>query len=762
METSQDLTRVQNCAIELMRGARHEYLTPEHVLYVLCSEPLFASLLESFIDVPVADFKEEITRYFATLDKVENPDNGEAIELSYQLNRAYQMVVSNAASSQCNAITIPHLINAILHLGTDSVACSLLCAYISDKAEFVSALTDAYGSGREDAYEDDDEMIIEDEDDVTLDDLDSLFGDSRQEAEPWRSHITDLTALLREHPESHNPLIGREAELERTIQVLCRCDKNNPLHVGEPGVGKTALVYGLTQRIIDGRVPERLRGSNVYLLDLGTLLAGTQYRGDFEKRMKMVMEGVSKAGNAIVYIDEIHNLVGAGAIGEGSLDASNMLKPYLENGAIRFIGSTTYAEYNRYFAKSQGIVRRFQQIDILEPSVEETVLILEGLRSRYEKFHGVVYDKGVFEHATKMAARYINDRFLPDKAIDLIDEAGALLEVANNQPAGIVTCNLVDQMLAKVCKVDSLADSDDDTARLEDLEQRISARIYGQDEAVRQVVEAVQMSHAGLMEEDKPVASFLFVGPTGVGKTEVAKVLSQELHLELIRFDMSEYAEKHTVAKLIGSPAGYVGYEDGGLLTDAVRKTPHCVLLFDEIEKAHPDVFNIFLQMMDYARLTDNKGRHADFRHAVIIMTSNAGAQYASQASVGFAGGISAGDAMLATVKRTFKPEFLARLSATVVFHDMDTTMATMILDKKLRDFSLRLETKNVSMDLTPAAHAAMLKEGFSQKSGAREMDRVIAQRLKPLFTRAILFGQLKNGGHATIDYQDNTFLLLP
>lgn len=440
------------------------------------------------------------------------------------------------------------------------------------------------------------------------------------------------------------------------------------MHVGEPGVGKTSLAYGLAARIEAREVPERLLDCRIYELDLGTLLAGTQYRGDFEKRLKTIMEGVRNEGRAIIYIDEIHNLIGAGRTGDGSMDASNMLKPYLESGDIRFIGSTTYEEYNRYFARSKGLVRRFQQIDILEPSIEETIHIVEGLKEKYEEFHGVTYQPDVIPYAVKASVRYISDRFLPDKAIDLVDEAGAYREI-HPIPSGeqIVDKTLITDVLARICKVDALAMKEEDTTSLETLHARISAKIYGQEEAVRQVVEAVQMSKAGLLDENKPLASLLFVGPTGVGKTEVAKVLASELGISLQRFDMSEYTEKHTVAKLIGSPAGYVGYEDGGLLTDAIRKTPNCVLLLDEIEKAHPDVFNILLQVMDYAVLTDNKGRKADCRHVVLIMTSNAGAQFARQASIGFSSQITAGEAMLKQVKKTFKPEFINRLSATVV-----------------------------------------------------------------------------------------------
>ena len=583
-----------------------------------------------------------------------------------------------------------------------------------------------------------------------------MEDEESHDRQQWKRLVTCLNDTVAEH----HPLIGRDKELERTIQVLCRKDKNNPLHVGEPGVGKTALVYGLTARIEKGDVPERLKGCKVFQMDLGTMLAGTQFRGDFEKRIKQVMEGVQKVGNAIVYIDEIHNLVGAGRGSDGSMDASNMLKPYMEQGSIRFIGSTTYDEYNRYFSKSRGIVRRFQQIDIQEPTVEETIRIIEGLQKQFEAFHHVKYKKEAITYAVEASAKYINERFLPDKAIDLIDEAGAYREIhPTDKKTQYVDKALINDILQRICKIDAMALKEDGNQTLETLEKRIKARIYGQDDAVRMVVEAVQMSKAGLLDENKPLASLLFVGPTGVGKTEVARVLALELGIQLVRFDMSEYTEKHTVAKLIGSPAGYVGYEDGGLLTDAIRKTPNCVLLLDEIEKAHQDIYNILLQVMDYASLTDNKGRKADFRNVVLIMTSNAGAQYAGQA-VGFDANTSRGEAMLRQVKKTFKPEFINRLSGTVVFHDMDLKMAGLILDKKLRELQEKLTLKNVVMRLSVEARKHLLNEGFTREYGAREMDRVIASQLKPLLMRAILFGKLKKGGEAYVDLQKGKLII--
>ena len=714
---------------------RHEFITPEHLLSAFLEQSPFASALNMcFCDTQELAFSLE--NYFTEELESVPADMDYELEVSTQLNELIQHAYLMIDYSSAEALNVPHLVQSMLQL-KESWACHILKeALEEDLPEFISQLISRY-----------EEVEVEDD----------LQTSPQEKSEPWRNFVTCLNDCLQDH----NPLIGREAELERTIQVLCRKEKNNPLHVGEPGVGKTSLAYGLAARIEAREVPERLLDCRIYELDLGTLLAGTQYRGDFEKRLKTIMEGVRNEGRAIIYIDEIHNLIGAGRTGDGSMDASNMLKPYLESGDIRFIGSTTYEEYNRYFARSKGLVRRFQQIDILEPSIEETIHIVEGLKEKYEEFHGVTYQPDVIPYAVKASVRYISDRFLPDKAIDLVDEAGAYREI-HPIPSGeqIVDKTLITDVLARICKVDALAMKEEDTTSLETLHARISAKIYGQEEAVRQVVEAVQMSKAGLLDENKPLASLLFVGPTGVGKTEVAKVLASELGISLQRFDMSEYTEKHTVAKLIGSPAGYVGYEDGGLLTDAIRKTPNCVLLLDEIEKAHPDVFNILLQVMDYAVLTDNKGRKADCRHVVLIMTSNAGAQFARQASIGFSSQITAGEAMLKQVKKTFKPEFINRLSATVVFHDMSREMASLILDKKLGELSSKLAARQIEMELSPEARNWLLQRGFLPEYGAREMDRVIASHLKPLLMREILFGSLKSGGKTCIQVDKDQLVL--
>ena len=724
---SERAARILHIAWEYCKNDRNEFVTPEHLLLAMMRDEVFVQTLSDYCRPDkMADslFREMIKVETVPADRDYEPEA--SAQLGEVIDYACQQVVNSSAKS----LDIPHLVMGILHL-EESWACYVLKNGLADQeSHFMSQLISGY-------------------------DLDDLLETDTDEQKPdaaWKKLVTCMNDLY----QKQNPLIGREQELQRTIQVLCRRDKNNPLHVGEPGVGKTALVWGLTRMIEEGQVPERLVGSRIYQLDMGTLLAGTQYRGDFENRIKMIMDGVQQeSDNNIVYIDEIHTLVGAGATGEGAMDASNMLKPYLEAGTIRFIGSTTYEEYNRHFSRSKGMIRRFQQIDIPEPTVDEAKHILKQLQPRYEAFHHVKYDDEAIDFAVEASAKHVNDRFLPDKAIDLIDEAGASFEVRGQQDDVRVAKADIADVLAKTCKVEALAVAEDnDYQRLESLAPRMLSQIYGQDEAIRQVVESVQMSRAGLLDDNKPLASLLFVGPTGVGKTEVARVLAKELGIELIRFDMSEYTEKHAVAKLIGSPAGYVGYEDGGLLTDAIRKSPNAVLLLDEIEKAHQDIYNILLQVMDYARLTDNKGRKADFRNVVLIMTSNAGAQYASQ-SIGFNNSVSRGEAMMKQVKRTFKPEFLNRLSGAVVFHDMDQEMATLILKKKLRELDTKLEAKQVKMTLTDEAFELLLKEGFTAEYGAREMDRVIAQQLKPLLMREILFGSLKQGGHVTVNVKD-------
>ena len=765
---NRDLNKAMKYASQKALVENSDFITPEHLLYGMMTLPQMQDLMWSCNEAfDLDNFLDELDEHIeeSTKDDSQGAKPNDICEPSFQLQQVFTDAVRQAIMAERKAIDMPMAINAILCL-ENSWAAYLLRKHANVEDFEIMTATEIHFHERSTGVEEDDDQYSNGEGDNPFglfddDDEDLLFGDEDDFSSPshkndkWKKYVT----CINEHLAEKNPLIGREKELDRTIQVLCRKDKNNPLHIGEPGVGKTALVYGVARRIEEGKVPDRLKGCNIYQLDMGTLLAGTRFRGDMEQRLKQIMEGVTSEAHCIIYLDEIHNIVGAGKGAEGGSDVSDLLKPYLDDDRIRVIGATTYTEYNKNFTRSVGMIRRFQTIDVEEPSIDEAIHILKSLKPIYEKYHHVKYDAAAIEYAVTSSAKFITDRFLPDKAIDIIDEAGAQAEMEGKKYKKIGKKQIA-EVLAKVAKIDALAIKQDDNKNLASLESRMKDVIYGQDRAIQTVVEAVQLSKAGLTDENKPLASLLFVGPTGVGKTEVAKMLAQELGVKLVRFDMSEYVEKHTVAKLIGAPAGYVGYDDGGLLTDAVRKSPDCVLLLDEIEKAHSDIFNILLQVMDYGVLTDSKGRKAHFKNVILIMTSNAGAQYASQASVGFASTASAGSAMLKQVKHTFKPEFINRLNEIVVFNDMDEQMAKLILGKKLRELNAKLAAKSVSIALTDEAHQHLLKSGYSKEYGAREMDRVIQQQLKTMLMREILFGKLKKGGEATVDLQNGTLTI--
>lgn len=765
---NRDLNKAMKYASQKALVENSDFITPEHLLYGMMTLPQMQDLMWSCNEAfDLDDFLDELDEHIeeSTKDDSQGAKPNDICEPSFQLQQVFTDAVRQAIMAERKAIDMPMAINAILCL-ENSWAAYLLRKHANVEDFEIMTATEIHFHERSTGVEEDDDQYSNGEGDNPFglfddDDEDLLFGDEDDFSSPshkndkWKKYVT----CINEHLAEKNPLIGRERELDRTIQVLCRKDKNNPLHIGEPGVGKTALVYGVARRIEEGKVPDRLKGCNIYQLDMGTLLAGTRFRGDMEQRLKQIMEGVTSEAHCIIYLDEIHNIVGAGKGAEGGSDVSDLLKPYLDDDRIRVIGATTYTEYNKNFTRSVGMIRRFQTIDVEEPSIDEAIHILKSLKPIYEKYHHVKYDAAAIEYAVTSSAKFITDRFLPDKAIDIIDEAGAQAEMEGKKYKKIGKKQIA-EVLAKVAKIDALAIKQDDNKNLASLESRMKDVIYGQDRAIQTVVEAVQLSKAGLTDENKPLASLLFVGPTGVGKTEVAKMLAQELGVKLVRFDMSEYVEKHTVAKLIGAPAGYVGYDDGGLLTDAVRKSPDCVLLLDEIEKAHSDIFNILLQVMDYGVLTDSKGRKAHFKNVILIMTSNAGAQYASQASMGFASTATAGSAMLKQVKHTFKPEFINRLNEIVVFNDMDEQMAKLILGKQLRELNAKLAAKSVSITLTDKAHQHLLKNGYSKEYGAREMDRVIQQQLKTMLMREILFGKLKKGGEATVDLQNGTLTI--
>lgn len=573
-----------------------------------------------------------------------------------------------------------------------------------------------------------------------------------------KDFTVELTALAAQG--KLEPLIGRDDILERTVQVLVRRLKNNPILVGEPGVGKTAITEGLATRIVEGKVPDILKGYRIFALDMGAMIAGTRYRGDFEERMKAVISRLQQEEKVILFIDEIHTIVGAGAVSGGAMDASNLLKPALQSGTLRCIGSTTYEEYRKFFEKDRALARRFQKIEVPEPSIEDTVLILEGLQEKYEAHHKVKYTKEALRAAVELSAKLINDRFLPDKAIDVMDEAGAWMRMntyREGQETAIpeVTEADIEKVVAKIAKVPERSVSYSERDRLKNLLPELKKRIFGQDEALVAVTEAVKRSRAGFRNPNKPIASFLFVGPTGVGKTELARSLADILGIALIRFDMSEYQERHTVSRLIGSPPGYVGYEEGGLLSEAIRKTPHAVLLLDEIEKAHQDIFNVLLQIMDYATLTDNSGKKADFRNVILIMTSNAGAREIGKPLIGFGDRILNETVVSDAVERTFSPEFRNRLDKVVVFRGLDRPVVREIVWKELKIFQEQLAEKNIQLNVDEEVVDFLLELGYSKEFGARNISRIVEEKVKSYFIDEVLFGNLKDGGTVQISLAD-------
>jgi len=738
--TTKEVAELLTAAVELAHQRKHEYITPEHLLYCLTENRTFAAAFTR-CGGDSQMLKGDLNTYLE--ETMSGQDDGEP-ELTEGMKQLLAGFYQQAESSGKQAVELQHLIHCFLKL-EESFGVYFITRQGVDLTELLCQICD-YGESPEPASSPGSSRITGD--------------DSAEGAQPekvWKNYAE----CLNDTAEKENPLIGREKELEQTIRILCRKDKNNPLHIGEPGVGKTAITYGLARLINKNQVPKVLQGARIFSVDLGSMLSGTQFRGDFEKRFKEVMESIRQEPTPIVYFDEIHNIVGAGAVNGGSFDVSNMLKPYLTSGSIRFIGATTYEEYKKHFAKNKSLVRRFQNVDIKEPAPEETVKIMAGLKSRYEKFHSVTYTKGVLEYIVTMSSKYMNERYLPDKAIDLMDEAGAYRQLHPlNQKTQTVSRTLIDQLISETCQIPRQTVEKDEIKQLASLDKRLYRKVFGQNEAIRQVVNAIRFSRAGLLEDNKPLSSLLFVGPTGVGKTEVARSLAAELGIRLLRFDMSEYSEKHSVAKLIGSPAGYVGYEEGGLLTEAVRKNPHAVLLLDEIEKAHSDIYNILLQVMDYATLTDNQGQKADFRNIILIMTSNAGASQVNKLPLGFGNAGDKPDAIMDEVKRIFQPEFRNRLNRIVVFRFMDRNMAAGVVNKKLNELAERLKQKNVVLTFTKSAAEYVLEHGVSNEYGAREIERVINNEVKPLLVDRILFGKLKKGGTCRLDIRDDKLVV--
>jgi ATP-dependent Clp protease ATP-binding subunit ClpA len=742
-------TELEYCLNEAFRRARerrHEFMTVEHLLLALLDVPATLDILKA-CGANVTTLRKELTEFIDETTPRLAEDDEHEVQPTLGFQRVLQRAVFHVQSSGRKEVTASNVLVAIFGEKQSHAVYLLNLQEVSrlDVVNFVShGVAKADEEGRAEKPE---------------------GGEAQEqekdgEGDPLEKYASNLNRLAADG--KIDPLIGRELEIERTIEILCRRRKNNPLYVGEAGVGKTALAEGLALMIVEDRVPDVLSDCTIYALDMGTLVAGTKYRGDFEKRLKSVVAALRKNPGAILFIDEIHTVIGAGAASGGVMDASNLIKPVLANGQLRCIGSTTYTEYRGIFEKDHALARRFQKIDVLEPSVEETVQILKGLLSRFEEHHGVRYAEDAVRAAAELSARHINDRHLPDKAIDVIDEAGASLRLQSPPPdKAVVDVTLVEKIVAKMARIPPKSVSASDKDLLKNLERNLKLVIYGQDEAVDALSAAIKMARSGLRDENKPVGSFLFAGPTGVGKTEVTRQLAMALGIELVRFDMSEYMERHTVSRLIGAPPGYVGFDQGGLLTEAISKTPHCVLLLDEIEKAHPEVFNLLLQVMDHGTLTDNNGRKADFRNVIIVMTTNAGAQEMSRASIGFTEQDHAPDGMDA-IRKMFSPEFRNRLDAVIQFRSLEKGTISRVVDKLIVELEAQLHDKMVTLELDDDAREWIAARGYDPKMGARPMARVIQEHVKRPMAEELLFGSLTHGGHIRVRLDaDNDRLVL-
>ena len=744
MEISREVNEIILKSYDFAKSNKDEFITAEHLLYGITFEDRFINALEE-LNYNAIDLRKKLDEYIS--EYIEEGNTDSPVE-SYSFQQAIIKASEQAIFSSKKSITMEHLISAIYDL-ENSYASFYLQEEGIEKRDLLYKLC-------HENYNNDDyisEGLISEENEEI---------DNEINVKNKKDLIKTLTVNLNEQVKGENsdPLIGREEILERTIQILCRRTKNNPIHVGEPGVGKTAITLGLARLINSGNVPEKLKNAEIFSLDIGAALAGTKYRGDFEERIKKVLNEIELHENPIVYIDEIHNIVGAGAIDGGALDTSNLLKPYLVGGKVKFIGATTFDEYKKYFEKDKALSRRFQTIEVKETSIEETIKIINGLKSNYESYHNVKYTNNAIKIAVELSSKYINDRFLPDKAIDIIDEAGAYASMNRSDLNEVlIDEKVIEDVISRICHIPKNTVEKDEVSSLKDLEKNLEGNIFGQDKAIHEVVRCIKISRAGLNNENKPISSLLFVGPTGVGKTEVAKTLANSLGVKLIRFDMSEYAEKHAAAKLIGAPPGYVGYEEGGLLTDTIRKNPYCVLLLDEVEKAHPDILNVLLQVMDYATLSDNQGRKADFRNVILIMTSNAGAKDIGKSVIGFGERVIQGEAIMEEVKKFFTPEFRNRLDKIVVFNHLNKEMALNIARRELNKFNEQLLKKNVKITFDEECVKFIAKNGTSQEYGAREIIRIINQEIKPMLVDEILFGKLSNGGEIAVTNVDGKFI---
>ena len=732
---SSELEICLNEAFQSAREARHEFMTVEHLLLAIIDTPKVREILRG-CGADATRLRKELQEFIdQTTPRLKQADERE-VQPTLGFQRVLQRAVFHVQSSGKKEVSVANVLVAIFSEKHSHAAYLLSLQDVSrlDVVNYISHGLPKVGDERS-ASGEEPAQVEGDRD-----------GEGTSALEKYATNLNRLAQDGR-----IDPLIGRQLEIERTIEILCRRRKNNPLYVGEAGVGKTALVEGLARLIVEEKVPEVLTGSTVYSLDLGSLIAGTKYRGDFEKRLKAVLAELKKQPGAILFIDEIHTVIGAGAASGGVMDASNLIKPALANGELRCIGSTTYQEYRGIFEKDHALTRRFQKIDVVEPTVEETVAILHGLRARFEEHHGIRYADDALRAAVELSARHINDRHLPDKAIDVIDEAGARLRLKPEaERPGEVTVEQIEDVVARIARIPPKTVSSSDRDVLRNLERNLKLVIYGQDRAIETLAAAIKMSRSGLGDQRKPVGSFLFAGPTGVGKTEVTRQLALVLGVELVRFDMSEYMERHTVSRLIGAPPGYVGFDQGGLLTEAITKHPHCVLLLDEVEKAHPDVFNLLLQVMDHGTLTDNNGRKADFRHVVIVMTTNAGAAEMARASIGFVAQDNATDGLEA-IRRLFAPEFRNRLDAIVQFEGLDERTIQRVVDKLLVEVEAQLEQKGVQLHIGDDARQWIAKRGYDPKMGARPMARVIQEHIKRPLAEELLFGRLEKGGHAFV-----------